>query len=401
MNQRTHHRTTVAVFGATAAALLLTACVPNAAPAAQNIAVAAGDAGCAVEVAKATSGTITFSVANDGTQVNEFYVLGANGLTIVGEVENIAPGASRDLTVQLEPGDYFTSCKPGMIGAGIGTAGFAVTGEALQTSPEADAVVAQYIAYVKGQTEELVPQVEAFVDAYKAGDDELAKKLFPVARISYERIEPTAGQFGDLDPKIDYRKPGADEEGLPFTGFHRIEMDLWHDAAVADGDYAGDPDLVPLTSEQRAKLGDQLVEDITELKNKVADADFSLTLADITEGAKGLLDEVAAPDGKLPGEENEFAHTDLWDFTANVEGSFVAFDTVRGLAEANGDQELVVSIDESFADMFALLETYGSYDAGFVSYDTVDEHARAGLAAKLNALSEPMSRLTAAVVEQS
>ncbi|MGD9606526.1 MAG: imelysin family protein, partial [Leucobacter sp.] len=261
----TTSRGVVATTALAASALLLTGCVPNAGSdaSAQSIAVTASDTDCVVETAEANSGTITFTVKNEGTKVNEFYVLGSNQLTIVGEVENIAPGASRDLTVQVGPGDYYTSCKPGMIGTGVGQAAFAVTGEALQTSPEDAAVVAQYIAYVKTQTEELVPAVEEFVTAYKAGDDEEAKRLFPIVRINYERIEPTAEQFGDLDPKIDYRKPGADEEGIPFTGFHRIEMDLWNDAAVANGDYPGDPDLTPLTPEQRAELGDQLVADVT------------------------------------------------------------------------------------------------------------------------------------------
>ncbi|PRI12190.1 iron uptake system protein EfeO [Leucobacter massiliensis] len=384
----------------TAGALALTGCVPNAAPdGGAKIAVTASDTECAVETAEAPSGTLTFAVRNDGTKVNEFYVLGANRLTIVGEVENIAPGSSRELTVQVGPGEYYTSCKPGMIGEGVGEARFTVSGEAIESSPEQDAIVAQYIGYVKSQAEELVPQVQRFVDAYAAGDDAEAKRLFPIARISYERIEPTAEQFGDLDPKIDYRKPGADEEGLEFTGFHRIEMDLWNAEAVANGDYPGDPDLTPLTSEQRAELGAKLVADVTELKDKVSDPGFTLTLADITEGAKGLLDEVAAPDGKLPGEENEFAHTDLWDFTANVEGAQVAFDTVRELAVANGAQDLVDDLDQRFADMFTALGEYGSYEQGFVSYDTVGDAERQGLAAKLNALSEPMSRLTAAVVK--
>lgn len=398
MNLVSSRRTAGGLMAVAAGALLLTGCVPNAAPSGDAIAVTASDTDCTVETATAQSGTVTFTVQNDGTKVNEFYVLGSNELTIVGEVENIAPGASRDLTVQVGPGDYFTSCKPGMIGAGVGQAAFSVSGDAIETSPEDDAVIAQYVGYVKAQTEELLPQVQAFVDAYVAGDDDEAKRLFPLARINYERIEPTAEQFGDLDPKIDYRKPGADEEGLDFTGFHRIEMDLWNDAAVANGDYPGDPDLTPLTPEQRKVLGDQLVTDITELKEKVASPDFTLTLADITEGAKGLLDEVAAPDGKLPGEENEFAHTDLYDFTANVEGAQVAFDTVRELAVTNGHQDLVDELDERFDDMFALLATYGNYTDGFVFYDTVTQAERNELAAKLSALSEPLSKLTAAVV---
>lgn len=396
----------VAVTAIGAASLALTACVPNAGTGAnaQSIAVTASDTACEVETAQAQSGTLTFTVQNDGSKVNEFYVLGSNELTIIGEVENIAPGTSRDLTVQVGPGDYFTSCKPGMIGAGVGQAAFAVSGDAVATTPEEDAVVAQYISYVKAQTEELVPQVEAFVAAYQAGDDETARRLFPIARINYERIEPTAEQFGDLDPKIDYRKPGAIEEGLPFTGFHRIEQDLWLDEAIAnystpEKDHYPKDDLKPLTPEERTELGEQLLADVNELKDEVASPDFTLTLADITEGAKGLLDEVAAPDGKLPGEENEFAHTDLYDFTANVEGAQVAFDTVRSLLEANGGEDLAQELDTRFADMFALLESYGSYDAGFVFYDTVGQQQRNELAAKLTALSEPMSKLTAGVVQ--
>lgn len=387
-----------------AAGLALTGCVPNAAPDAQNIQVSSGDEKCDVSTAVAASGTVTFSVANDGTKVTEFYLLGENQLTIIGEVENIAPGTSRDLTVQVGPGEYFTACKPGMIGAGIGQSPFTVSGDAVSSTPEADAVIAQYVSYVKAQSEELVPKVQAFVDAYTSGNDDEARALFPLARVNYERIEPTAEQFGDLDPKIDYRKPGALEEGIPFTGFHRIEQDLWLERAIENyaqpekNHYPKD-DLVPLTPEERKTIGEQLVADVTELKDKVGGADFTLTLADITEGAKGLLDEIAAPDGKLPGEENEFAHTDLYDFTANVEGAQVAFDTVRDLLVANGGAQLGDELDSRFADMFTLLETYGDYETGFVSYDTVDSKQRNELASKLTALSEPMSKLTAGVVK--
>ena len=45
----------------------------------------------------------------------------------MGEVENIGPGLSRDLHVELPAGTYETACKPGMIGDGIRGA-FTVTG---------------------------------------------------------------------------------------------------------------------------------------------------------------------------------------------------------------------------------------------------------------------------------
>lgn len=396
-------RALLAATALAASALTLTGCVPNAGAGGAATMIDAKSAGddCAVSAATAPSGPITFTVKNDGDQVTEFYLLGSNKLTIVGEVENIAPGASRDLTVVADPGDYYTECKPGMIGAGVGTAAFTVTGEAVAVDADRqaaiDEAVANYVAYTKSQVEELVPNVQRLVDAYAAGEDDEARRLFPLARVNYERIEPTAEQFGDLDPKIDYRKPGAEAEGIPFTGFHRIEMDLWIDEARAN--YPGE-EIQPLDPAARQQLGRQLVADVSELHGLVASPDFSLTLSDITNGAIGLLDEVSAPDGKLPGEEDEFSHTDLYDFAANVEGAQVAFDSVRRLAAAQGKDAvaLVDEIDRQFAAMFALLGEYGSHEDGFVDYSTVTQEQRNELGAQLNALSEPLSQLTSAVL---
>jgi iron uptake system component EfeO len=80
--------------------------------------------------------------------------------------------------------------------------------------------------------------VASFVSAYEAGDDEKARSLFPTTRAFYERIEPVAESLGDLDPRIDYREVDAVAEGLDWTGFHRIEKDLWvpaQDALNSDG----------------------------------------------------------------------------------------------------------------------------------------------------------------------
>lgn len=385
------------------AALSLSACVKNSDPADadQSITVSSTADACDVSTAEATSGTLNFQVKNDGDKVTEFYVLAQDGLRIIGEVENIAPGTTRDLTVQAQPGTYQTECKPGMVGEGVGNATFTVTGDAVkvdESEQEAmDAAVSSYTAYTKDQVGTLVTQVGAFVDAYEAGDDAKARALFPIARINYERIEPTAEQFGDLDPKIDYRKPGAEAEGLEFTGFHRIEMDLWLDEAKKN---YPDEKIVALDDAGRTKLGDQLKTDVQALYDKVHSDEFVLTIGDITNGAIGLLDEVAAPDGKLPGEEDEFSHTDLYDFYANVEGADVAYESVRDIAESKGSEgkQLVADLDKQFAAMFALLDTYGSYDKGFVSYELVDQAKRNELGAQLNALSEPLSELTHTVL---
>lgn len=65
------------------------------------------------------AGVTTFSVENTGSRTTEFSVYAEDGTTIVGEVENIGPGLTRDLTVTLDAGSDITACTPGWTGEGI------------------------------------------------------------------------------------------------------------------------------------------------------------------------------------------------------------------------------------------------------------------------------------------
>jgi iron uptake system component EfeO len=128
----------------------------------------------------------------------------------MGEVENISPGLSRKLIVQLtEPGTYQTACKPGMVGDGI-RGDFTVTGEAVKIDTEGKFKEAadSYKRYVNSQTDALIPATQVFVDAVKKGDVAAAKAQFPIARTYYERIEPVAESFpDDLDPASTCARP--------------------------------------------------------------------------------------------------------------------------------------------------------------------------------------------------
>ncbi len=113
----------------TLAALALTGCVQNGSGNADSTAITVDSSAtdCTVSASTAPSGTVVFSVTNSGDQATEFYLLGDDGKRVVGEVENIGPGTSRDLVATVETGDYFTVCKPGMGGDGVGKAAFTVT----------------------------------------------------------------------------------------------------------------------------------------------------------------------------------------------------------------------------------------------------------------------------------
>jgi iron uptake system component EfeO len=387
-----------------AAALVLAGCVPNNVGTASQLTVKITDDGCAVSGSTAVSGNVAFTLTNSGSDVNEFEILADDKLRIVGEKENLTPGQTVSLVAQLEPGTYYTGCKFQQAGATIGQAKFTVTGATIAVDQSSKALttaaVTNYELYLRSQVQELIPAVAKLTAAYEAGDDATARSLFAGARVFYERIEPTAEQFGDLDPQIDYREVDAVADGLDWTGFHRVEKDLWPPAAGAlnsDGTSAT-LNWTPSTVAQRKTFGEGLVADVQQLSELVNKPGFTVTLADISNGATGLLDEVAA--SKITGEEDWWSHTDLSDFQANVQGAEVAFGNVKAIAASKGSAgtKLVASIAKEFTALDALLARYGSIESGYTPYDRVTDAQRKTLSDQVNALAEPLSQLTHTVL---
>ncbi|MGC5661487.1 iron uptake system protein EfeO [Micromonospora sp. WMMD723] len=339
-----------------------------------TVTVKATDSVCEVDVTELDAGQATFTVTNSGSKVNEFYVYAA-GDRVMGEVENIAPGLSRELRVELPAGTYETACKPGMSGRGIRGA-LKVSGTAATVAPDAalTEATASYQRYVTSQTAALLTKTEEFVTAVKAGDVPKAKALYPVARTYWERIEPVAESFGDLDPKIDGREEVI-EEGMEFTGFHRIEKDLW-----TTGDISKD-----------GPIADRLLVDVKEIVSR-ANAE-KLTPLQLANGAKALLDEVAS--GKITGEEERYSHTDLWDFNANLEGSKAAVAALRPALEQRAP-ELVAQLDKEFANVEAALGKHRDGD-GWKLHTQLSKTDLKELSDSINALAEPVSKVAAAV----
>ena len=360
------------------AALGLTACTSTAADQAAGgsgpVTVAAGDSTCEVSRTDLAPGTNVLSITNEGATTTEVYLY-AEGDRVVAEKEDIAPGLSYDLTVQVQPGRYTVACKPGQVGDGIRTpvTVAAAAGAAPTSDPVTEKAVADYRAYVTAQVDALVPLVAGFTAAVKAGDVARAKELYAPSREPWEAVEPVAEALGDLDPAVDLREADL-EPGQEWTGWHRIEKALW-----VDGSTAG---MEP--------VADRLVADVADLQSRIPDAE--LTATSIGNGAKELLDEVAT--GKITGEEEAFSHTDLVDVDANVAGARKAFDVLRPIVEQS-QPDLVTQLDAAFAQVEAALVPYARGE-GYVSYDTVGEPERRELARVVDALGEPLSQLAAA-----
>lgn len=342
---------------------------------------------CTLSATEAPAGTLTFDVTNSGDQVTEFYLLGDDGLRIVAEVENIGPSISRALTVNAPAGTYVTACKPGMAGEGI-RGEFTVTAsdEDVEVSADEQELVEQaeanYAAYVEDQSAQLLEKTQEFVELYASGDDDAARALYPVARTHWERIETVAESFGDLDPMMDAREADL-EPGQKWTGWHLIEKDLWPQRAE---------DYTPLTDEERATYADDLLANTEELDSRVQELTY--TVDAIANGSRGLLEEVAT--GKVTGEEEYWSRTDLWDFQANVDGAKVAWEGVQPIVEGK-DADLADQLTTRFDELQDLLDAQREGD-GFVTYDQLTPEQVKEFSNSVNALSEPLSRLTAAVL---
>lgn len=249
----------------------------------------------------------------------------------------------------------------------------AIGGTALAQEVDLSGPIADYRAYVAEQSARLVEDTAAFVDAVKAGDIETAKALYAPTRVSYERIEPIAELFGDLDAAIDSRADDyeAAEQDPEFPGFHRIEYGLW----------------VEQSTDGLAPVADKLLADVETLNANIAALDFEPSI--VVGGAAELMEEVA--ESKISGEENRYSHTDLWDFQANVDGSRTIFALVSPLLGAD-DADFVASVEANLDKVNAILDSYKDGD-GYQTYDNVTEADRVVLSAAINTLAEDLATL--------
>lgn len=232
-----------------------------------------------------------------------------------------------------------------------------------------------YQKFALEQIDQFLLETEKFVNLFKAGDIEGAKAAYAPARMYFERSEPIAESFGDLDPRIDGRLADIQEEGKgeeEWTGYHKLEYALWVENKTAGYE----------------AIADQLLADAKELHALVQTVEVTPDL--MITGAVDLLNEVST--SKISGEEEIYSHTDLYDFKANIEGAEKIFEILRSKLEAK-DKELVATLDEKFKAVDDLLAQHATADGGYVSYEELTEENTKALAAAVNQLGEPLSQM--------
>ena len=309
------------------------------------------------------AGKTQFIIQNHSQKALEWEIL--KGVMVVEERENIAPGFTQKLTANLQPGEYDMTC--GLLTNPKGK--LTVTGEAIQGAAKADALlslgeaITAYKAWVSAETAQLVSSTKAFTDAVKAGDIEKAKALYAPTRQHYERIEPIAELFSDLDGSIDAREDDYEKkaEDPKFTGFHRLEKALFGDNSVKGMD----------------KYADQLHADVIELQKRISELAFPPSK--VVGGAAGL------------SEEDRYSHTDLWDFQANIDGAQKIVDLLRPQLQKE-NSTLLAKVDANFKKVDAILGKYRTKE-GFETYDKLTDADRNALKGPITTLAEDLAQL--------
>jgi iron uptake system component EfeO len=233
--------------------------------------------------------------------------------------------------------------------------------------------VSEYRAYVDQQVDATIAGTKTFTDAVRAGNVDAAKAAFAPSRQGWESIEPIAGLVEEIDGATDARVD--DFEGVDdpeFTGWHRIEYELWekNDAAAA----------VP--------FADKLDADLQTLKQQLPTVE--ITPLAMARGSAELVEEVS--EGKITGEEDRYSHTDLWDFAANIAGARKVIEILTPALQAK-DPELLAEINTSFDAVEAGLAPYQTPTGGYQDFTALTPEDTTQLKADLASLSEELAEV--------
>ncbi|XSG81367.1 MAG: iron uptake system protein EfeO [Methyloligella sp. ZOD6] len=340
--------------------------------------VAVSAAACDPNEITVPGGKRSFEIVNTSDRPIEWEIL--DGVMVVAERENIAPGFRQTLTVQLAPGKYEITC--GLLSNPRGVLTVTDSEEARAAAADVGlrkflGPLSEYRVYLVLQSARAVAEAEDLAALIEQGDLEGARAQWRAARLPYKRIEPIAYRLSDLenavDPVADYLAERERDPG--FTGYHRIEYGLFEKNST----------------EGLAPIADRLVADLTTLKKRLAA--LKLEPALLMDAPTDMSRQLA--EGKIVHGEDRYAGTDLDDIAANFEGIRKAAGLLQSVAKP-ADPQLVAAIDgkiEAIETALAALKT----DDGFPPYDAVAEAARISLAEAFADLAATLDRLDAVI----
>jgi iron uptake system component EfeO len=326
------------------------------------------------------AGRASFRIINRSDRAVEWEIL--DGVLVLEERENIAPGLSQVINAKLLPGDYAITC--GLLSNPRGTLHVTPTAESdaqAQAKPSMVAFIgplSEFRVYLSSQGNALVKAVTALQQAIDAGDLAQAQALYVPAREAYQRLAAASQRLAELDNAINARADYFEkrEQDPSFSGFHRLEYSLFQQRSL-DG-------LAPLAQ--------RLVNDVSSLKQQLlAQSLPPEQLVSIVVRNLNSLADVRA----TSGEEERYSHIDLNGFAANLDAARKVVDLMRPLLSKSA-ADLLPTIDTALAAFETQLNGL-KVDGQFSRYDSVTADQRKQIADKAKALAAALDGIDPAL----
>ncbi len=326
------------------------------------------------------AGRASFRIVNRSERAVEWEIL--DGVLVVEERENIAPGLSQVINANLQPGDYAITC--GLLSNPRGTLHVtptAASDAAAKAKPSMVAFVgplSEFRVYLAVQGSALIKAVTALNQAIASGDLAQAQALYLPARAAYQRLAPAAQRLAELDNQINARADYFEkrEQDPAFVGFHRLEYALFQQRNLDD--------VTPIAQ--------RLLADVTTLKQQLlAQSLPPEQLVGIVVRNLNSLAEVRAGSG----EEERYSRSDLNGFAANAQTARKVVDLLRPML-SKSSADVLANVDQAMSDFDKQLNAFKSAD-GYVSYDAVTAAQRQQIAAKAQALAAAMDGIDPAL----
>jgi iron uptake system EfeUOB component EfeO/EfeM len=334
---------------------------------------------CEPNALTVAAGRNSFRIVNRSERAVEWEIL--DGVLVVEERENIAPGLSQVINANLQPGDYQITC--GLLSNPRGTLKVTPTAESEAAAKARPSMVAfvgplsEYRVYLATQGSALIRAVDALNQAIGAGDLAQARDLYVPARAAYQRIAAAAQRFAELDNAINARADYYEqrEQDPAFGGFHRLEYGLFQQNSL-DG-------LAPVAQ--------KLASDIASLKQQLLAQ--PLPPEQLVNIVSRNLHSLA--DIRTNGEEERYSHTDLNGFAANLEGARKVVDLLRPLLSKSA-AELLPKLDAALTGLNDQLMALRVNDR-YPSYATVSADQRKQVAEKAKNLANSLDAIDPAL----
>jgi len=326
------------------------------------------------------AGRASFRIVNRSERAVEWEIL--DGVLVIEERENIAPGLSQVINANLQPGDYAITC--GLLSNPRGVLHVtptAASDAAAKAKPSMVAFVgplSEFRVYLATQGSALIKAVTALNQAITSGDLAQAQALYLPARAAYQRLAPAAQRLAELDNSINARADYFEkrEQDPAFVGFHRVEYALFQQRSL-DG-------LNP--------VAERLLADVTTLKQQLLAQSLppEQLVSIVVRNLNTLADVRAAS-----GEEERYSHADLGGFAGNLETAHKVVELLRPMLSKSAP-ELLPKIDAALSDFDSVLNSFKAKD-GYATYDTVSGAQRKQIADKAQALADALDGIDPAL----